>query len=142
MLTCVFPYSLIFGNYGILVNKAMHSTVSKREFNFSIELADWLDSDSSWKWYFVTKIIMTYCEKKLFYWSRKTFEIWGWRPRICKGNFLLQGKKRLEDKKVPKWKWRENPKKFLTSKILPLKMKFVANKISKNYLVYWVYNTQ
>ena len=35
-------------------------------------------------WYFVTKIVLTYCEKKLFYWSRKTFEIWGWRPRICK----------------------------------------------------------
>ena len=27
------------------------------------------------KWYFVTKIVLTYCEKKLFYWSRKTFEI-------------------------------------------------------------------
>ena len=23
------------------------------------------------KWYFVTKIVLTYCEKKLFYWSRK-----------------------------------------------------------------------
>ena len=34
-------------------------------------------------WYFVTKIVLTYCEKKLFYWSRKTFEIRGWRPRIC-----------------------------------------------------------
>ena len=40
---------------------------------------------NSWKnWIFVTKIVQTYCEKKLFYWSRKTFEIRGWRPRICK----------------------------------------------------------
>ena len=38
----------------------------------------------SWQdWYFVTKIVLTYCEKKLFKWSRKTFEIRGWRPRIC-----------------------------------------------------------
>ena len=35
-------------------------------------------------WYFVTKIVLTYCKKKLFYWSRKTFEIRGWRPRIFK----------------------------------------------------------
>ena len=27
---------------------------------------------------------MTYCEKKLISWSRETFEIQGWRPRICK----------------------------------------------------------
>ena len=26
-------------------------------------------------WYIVTKIVLTYCEKKLFYWLRKTFEI-------------------------------------------------------------------
>ena len=36
------------------------------------------------KWYFVTKIVLTYCEKKLFQRSRKTFEIRGWRARICK----------------------------------------------------------
>ena len=36
------------------------------------------------KWNFVTKIVLTYCEKKLFKGSRKTFEIRGWRPRICK----------------------------------------------------------
>ena len=40
------------------------------------------------KWYFVTKIVLTYCGKKFFYWSRKTFEIRGWRPRICK-NFEI-----------------------------------------------------
>ena len=37
-----------------------------------------------YKWYFVTKIVWTYCKKKLFKWSRTTFEIWGWRARICK----------------------------------------------------------
>ena len=26
------------------------------------------------KWYFVTKIVLTYCEKKKFQWSRKSFE--------------------------------------------------------------------
>jgi hypothetical protein len=41
---------------------------------------DW----KSLKWYFVTKIVLTYCEKKLFWRSRKTFEIQGWRPRIFK----------------------------------------------------------
>ena len=35
------------------------------------------------KWYFVSKIVLTYCEKKLLKWSKKTFEIWDWRPRIC-----------------------------------------------------------
>ena len=38
------------------------------------------------QWYFVTKIVLTYREKKLFQWSRKTFEIRGWR--ICK-NFEI-----------------------------------------------------
>ena len=27
------------------------------------------------KWYFVTKIVLTYCEKNLFYWSRKSLKI-------------------------------------------------------------------
>ena len=39
-------------------------------------------------WYFVTKIVLTYCEKKMFYLSRKPFEIRGWRLRICK-NFEI-----------------------------------------------------
>ena len=30
------------------------------------------------KWYFVTKIVLTYCEKKLFVWKWKKFEIRGW----------------------------------------------------------------
>ena len=41
-----------------------------------------------WKSYFVTKNGLTYCEKKLFQWSRKFFEIRGWRPRICQ-NFEI-----------------------------------------------------
>ena len=36
------------------------------------------------KWYFVTKIILPYCEIKLFLWAIKEFEIPGWQPRICK----------------------------------------------------------
>ena len=46
--------------------------------------------------YFVTKIVLAYCEKKLFYWSRKTFEIRGWRPKEefiktvkCQKNFMF-----------------------------------------------------
>ena len=35
-------------------------------------------------YWFQFKIVLTYWEKKLFYWSRKTLEIRGWRPRICK----------------------------------------------------------
>ena len=38
--------------------------------------------------YFVIKNVLTYCEKELFYWLIKTFEIRGWRPRICK-NFEI-----------------------------------------------------
>ena len=34
--------------------------------------------------FFFTKIALPYCKKKLFSWSRKTFEIRGWRPRIHK----------------------------------------------------------
>ena len=36
------------------------------------------------KWYFVTKIVLTYCEKN----CSSDREIWGWRPRICK-NFEI-----------------------------------------------------
>ena len=41
-------------------------------------------SDSSCKWYFVVKIVLTYCEKKCSSYGQKTFKIRGWRPRICK----------------------------------------------------------
>ena len=34
----------------------------------------WIETEY---WYFVTKIDLTYCEKKLFYWSRKT-----WNSRL------------------------------------------------------------
>ena len=36
------------------------------------------------KLYFVIKIVITYCEKKMLKWLRKTFEFRGWRPRIFK----------------------------------------------------------
>ena len=35
-------------------------------------------------WYFVSKIVLTYPEKKLFLWSRDTFEMQDLRLRICK----------------------------------------------------------
>ena len=34
------------------------------------------------QWYFISKIVLTYNEKKLFQWSRKTSEIRGWSLRI------------------------------------------------------------
>ena len=36
------------------------------------------------KWYFVTKIVLTYCEKNCSNDQEKTFEIRGRSPRICK----------------------------------------------------------
>ena len=37
------------------------------------------------KCYFVSKIVLTYCEKKEIYLViGKTFFFWGWRPTICK----------------------------------------------------------
>ena len=36
------------------------------------------------KRYFITKIGLTYCEKRMFWWLRKTFEFRGWMLRICK----------------------------------------------------------
>ena len=65
--------------------------ITKTEKNSSGEAQIWNDKvplskqkqqRSKKKWYFVTKIVLTYCEKKLSWWSRKTFEIQGWRPRI------------------------------------------------------------
>ena len=35
------------------------------------------------KWYFVSKIVLTLCEKTFFKGTIKTFEILGLRPRIC-----------------------------------------------------------
>ena len=35
-------------------------------------------------WYFVTKIVLTYCEKKFVIVIEKNFKIRGWRPRIFK----------------------------------------------------------
>ena len=48
------------------------------------------------KWFFVTKIVQAYWEKKMFYWLRKTFEIWGWRPRICKTRAIYSNSERSE----------------------------------------------
>ena len=57
---------------------------------------------SKHKWYFVTKIVLTYCEKKLFYWSRKTFEIWGWRTKKAEKSenefFLTEGQNNFGNK--------------------------------------------
>ena len=47
-------------------------------------LLDLEKSAPNQQWYFVTKVVLTYSQKKLFEWSWKTFEIRGWRPRICK----------------------------------------------------------
>ena len=35
-------------------------------------------------WYLVSKIVSTYCEKKVLLWLRKFFEIRAWKQRICK----------------------------------------------------------
>ena len=40
------------------------------------------------QWYFVTKIFLTYCEKKIVVVIKKNFWNWGSRPRICK-NFKI-----------------------------------------------------
>ena len=67
--------------------------ITKTEKNSSGEAQIWNDKvplskqkqqRSKKNGYFVTKIVLSYCEKKMFYWSRKTFVIQGWRPRICK----------------------------------------------------------
>ena len=41
-------------------------------------------SGQKWKWYFVTKIVLTYCEKNCSSNWDFLFEIRGWRLRICK----------------------------------------------------------
>ena len=38
---------------------------------------------TSLKWYFATKIVLTYCEKNLFYWLRKNI----WNSRLKAENF-------------------------------------------------------
>jgi len=43
-----------------------------------------MQTGTSQKWCIVTKIVLTYCEKKLFQWSKIIFEIRDWRPRIFK----------------------------------------------------------
>ena len=84
------------------------------------------------KWYFVTKIVLTYCEKKLFYWSRKTFEILGWRLTICK-NFeitktIYSNSERSEQFLVTEC--------FLTSSwrfLIPIKLEKLELELEKKY---------
>ena len=49
---------------------------TKNEYAFTWSVACWFLKRME-KWYFVTKIVLTYCEKKWFWWLRKTFEIQG-----------------------------------------------------------------
>ena len=50
-----------------------------------VEFQVWLENKAQQeKWNFVSKIVLTFCEKKLFYLLRKIFEIRDWRLRICK----------------------------------------------------------
>ena len=67
--------------YSLLINLMIQFKLNLWEEDFFFRLASVLMNK---EWYFVTKIVLTYCEKKLFSWSRKTFEIRGWWPRICK----------------------------------------------------------
>ena len=60
--------------------KSLDKMVNKRSF-LKISVPEVMQ-------YSVSKIVLTFCEKKLFSWSRNTFEIQGWRPRICK-NFEI-----------------------------------------------------
>ena len=58
------------------------------------------------KWYFVAKIVLTYCERKMFQWSRKTFETWGSRPRISK--FLRSLEQFIQTVKGQNNFWQQN----------------------------------
>ena len=64
---------------------APHANFPAHNLNFHWRWSWWdqIQAIFSNLFYFI-KIVLTYCENKLFYWSRKTFAIPGWRPRICK----------------------------------------------------------
>ena len=64
---CIWSYITV-GSYISCFSKGYKS----KEWKLILECPYW---EISQKWYFVTKIVLTYCEKKLFLWSRKTFEI-------------------------------------------------------------------
>ena len=42
------------------------------------------------KWYFVSEIVLTCCEKRLLWWSRKTFEIRCWKPSFKRPEQFLK----------------------------------------------------
>ena len=77
---CLILYEKIFCCF-FMSNKLQYVTFSHWTHSWICQIEDW---------YFVTKIVLTYCEKKLFFWSRRTFEIQSWRSRICK-NFEITG---------------------------------------------------
>ena len=54
----------------------------------SIQINNFTLPSLGYKWYFVTKIVLTYYEKKFISWSRKVFEVQDWRQRIFK-NFEI-----------------------------------------------------
>ena len=78
---------LIFRAYVVLGNVA-NGYVLPKNMTLVIELilvkfwifGHWTEFEKRNQFYFVTKIVLTYCEKKLFYWSRKIlkFEAEGW----------------------------------------------------------------
>ena len=82
-------FSAIQHNMGTAAISIWSSSLGMRSFSQSRAHANFLwPRMSLWKenkeLYFVTKIVLTYCEKKLFTGSRKTFEMRVWKPRICK----------------------------------------------------------
>ena len=96
-LAVFLQYGAFYGSYFYLTNPEITSASVKRKSISSkpidqLNLLTWMtnikkpkfksfilnsfnDLTSSQNWYFVTKIVLTYCEKKLFQRLRKTFEI-------------------------------------------------------------------
>jgi hypothetical protein len=83
------PFSLEF--LGILLRMFLvnwaHNAIRKicklKNFKIEVRQIEYRHGFTR-KWYFVIKIVLIYCEKKMFQWSRNFFEIRGWKPRICK----------------------------------------------------------
>ena len=67
-------YSIFTTKMSNRYSKIVVTLVSKTETLLPV-----LSTHTHEKWYFVAKIVLTYCEKKMFLWSGKTFEIRGWR---------------------------------------------------------------
>ena len=79
---------LIFYNYTFVIFKLVCSR-RLNSFNCTLSLKSCIHAIHNW--YFVTKIVLAYCEKKMFLWLINKIEIRGWRPRICK-NFEITSK--------------------------------------------------